>query len=46
MKLRHPEGEETIDKYLRAFEDGTMPPDACGPRIGELREKIAGLESR
>src|SRR5213595_1868801 len=37
---------ESLDRYFRAFEDGSMPESACGPRIGELTEKLQGLEAR
>jgi site-specific DNA recombinase len=28
---------QAIDRYLRAFERGSMPTDICGPRLTELR---------
>ena len=37
---------ESLDRYFRAFEEGTMPESACAPRIGELSEKLRGLEAR
>lgn len=37
---------ESLDRYFRAFEDGSMPESACGPRIGELTERLRGLEAR
>lgn len=37
---------ESLERYFRAFEDGTMPESACAPRIGELSEKLCGLEAR
>ena len=37
---------ESLDRYFRAFEDGSMPESACAPRIGELTEKLRGLEAR
>ena len=42
--LRNTEG--SLDRYFRAFEEGTMPESACGPRIGELTERLRGLEAR
>jgi site-specific DNA recombinase len=38
--------KSAIDKYLKAFEEGTMPADACGPRLQDLTEQVAGLESQ
>lgn len=37
---------ESLDRYFRAFEEGTMPESACAPRIGELTEQLRGLEAR
>ncbi len=37
---------ESLDRYFRAFEEGTMPESACGPRIDELTGKLRGLEAR
>jgi site-specific DNA recombinase len=37
---------ESLDRYFRAFEEGTMPESACGPRIDELSGKLRGLEAR
>jgi site-specific DNA recombinase len=37
---------ESLERYFRAFEEGTMPESACAPRIGELSEKLRGLEAR
>jgi len=36
----------TLDRYLDAFEKGTMSEAVCGPRVEELGKKIAGLEAR
>jgi hypothetical protein len=36
----------SLERYFRAFEEGTMPESACAPRIGELSEKLRGLEAR
>jgi len=37
---------DSLDRYFRAFEEGTMPESACGPRIDELSGKLHGLEAR
>ncbi len=37
---------ESLDRYFRAFEEGTMPESACGPRIKELSERLRGLQAR
>lgn len=37
---------ESLDRYFRAFEEGTMPESACGPRIEELSRKARGLKAR
>lgn len=37
---------ESPERYLPAFEEGTMPESACAPRIGGLSEKLRGLEAR
>jgi site-specific DNA recombinase len=37
---------ETLDRYFRAFEAGTMPEAACASRIVALTQKLAGLEAR
>jgi hypothetical protein len=33
---------ESLDRYFRAFEEGTMPESACGSRIDELAGKLRG----
>lgn len=33
---------ESLDRYFRAFEEGTMPESACGTRIDELTGKLRG----
>jgi site-specific DNA recombinase len=38
--------KSAIDRYLLAFEEGTMPVEGCGHRIQELTEKLTGLEGR
>lgn len=35
-----------IDRYLRAFEAGTLPTEACGSRLRELSDELAHLELR
>lgn len=35
----------TIDRYLSAFETGSMPADSCGPRLRELEARLAELET-
>ncbi|MGH2694497.1 MAG: recombinase family protein [Actinomycetota bacterium] len=35
-----------VDRYLRAFETGELPPSACGHRVEELHKEIEVLESR
>ena len=37
---------ESLDRYFRAFAEGTMPESACAPRIGELTERLRGLQAR
>jgi hypothetical protein len=37
---------EALERYFRAFEEETLPAAACGSRIGELSEKLRGLEAR
>jgi site-specific DNA recombinase len=37
------ETQAAIDKYLRAFETGSMSPDVCGPRLAELYGLIHDL---
>jgi chromosome segregation ATPase len=34
-----------IDRYLHAFENGSMPEDACAPRLAKLTEQAKTLES-
>ncbi len=38
--------EVTIDRYLAAFEDGSMSSAQCGPRIEQLSERRRELRSR
>jgi site-specific DNA recombinase len=40
------ETQAAIDKYLRAFETGSMSPDVCGPRLAELYGLLHDLERR
>jgi hypothetical protein len=37
---------ESLDRYFRAFEEGTMPESACAPRIDELTGRLRNLEAR
>ncbi len=36
----------TLDRYFRAFEEQTMPEQACAPRITELTRRLSELEAR
>ncbi len=38
--------EQAIDRYLTAFEAGTMPEAECGPRIKGLADKLGALRIR
>ena len=38
--------EVTIDRYLAAFEDGSMSSAQCGPRIEQLSDRLRELRSR
>jgi hypothetical protein len=38
--------EAGIDRYLRAFETGTMPESICGDRVKELGQRASALRSR
>lgn len=38
--------EQSIDRYLLAFEKGTMPEKQCGPRIEALAAKTVELQDR
>jgi site-specific DNA recombinase len=38
--------EAAIDRYLAAFEDGTMPPSQCRPRLEQLSNKLRQLQTR
>jgi hypothetical protein len=35
-----------MDRYFRAFENGTMPEDTCAPRLAALSEQAKALEGR
>jgi len=37
---------QAMDRYLAAFEQGTMPTDLCGPRLEKLRAGRAQLQAR
>lgn len=36
----------SVDRYLRAFETGTMDPQVCGERLVDLKAQLSGLERR
>jgi site-specific DNA recombinase len=38
--------EQAIERYLLAFEAGTLPEAQCGPRIRELGAKLVELQDR
>ena len=38
--------DEALDRYFRAFENGTMPEQACAPRIAELTKRLSELQAR
>ena len=38
--------EAAIDRYLAAFEDGTMSPAQCGPRLEQLSHRLRQLQAR
>ncbi|MEP7029211.1 MAG: recombinase family protein, partial [Candidatus Eisenbacteria bacterium] len=38
--------EEQLDKYFLAFEDGTMKPGDCAPRVEGLKRQIEALTER
>jgi site-specific DNA recombinase len=38
--------QAAIDRYLTAFEAGTMAPDICQPRLAELAERAKQLRTR
>jgi Transposase DDE domain group 1 len=38
--------ERGIDRYLRAFEAGTMPEEICGKRVKDLGTKATALQAR
>lgn len=42
-KLR--KGRSAIDRYLRAFETGSMPESVCSDRLKELQAEILTLEA-
>jgi len=31
-----------IERYLRAFESGSMPVSLCGSRVGALGDRLSG----
>jgi site-specific DNA recombinase len=38
--------EESIERYLRAFEEGTMPEAQCGQRVRDLGQQLTELRAR
>ena len=38
--------DEQLERYFRAFEDGSMDPKACAPRVDALRRQIDALRGR
>jgi site-specific DNA recombinase len=38
--------DRALERYFRAFEQGTMPERACAPRIAELSRRLEGLRAR
>jgi hypothetical protein len=40
------ETRAAMDRYFRAFENGTMPEDTCAPRLAALSEQAKALEAR
>ena len=38
--------DEALDRYFRAFENGTMPEQACAPRIADLTKRLSELQAR
>jgi site-specific DNA recombinase len=39
-------GEEQLDRYFAAFEDASMDPKACAPRVAALRRQVDALRGR
>lgn len=40
------DAKATVERYLDAFENGTMPESVCGPRLRDLNTRIAQLRDR
>jgi len=38
--------QDQLDRYYRAFEDGSMNPEACGSRLDEIGAQAAALRAR
>jgi site-specific DNA recombinase len=38
--------DEALDRYFRAFENGTLPEKACAPRIADLTRRLSELQAR
>jgi site-specific DNA recombinase len=43
---RHRELARTRDRYLQAFERGTLPEEACGQRLREIADELDQLTAR
>ena len=46
VKRKLAETQAAMDRYFRAFENGTMPEDTCAPRLAALNEQAKGLQAR
>jgi site-specific DNA recombinase len=46
IAARQRELERTRDRYLAAFEKGTLPEDACGQRLREISDELDQLTAR
>jgi site-specific DNA recombinase len=46
LELELAKTEGAIDRYLRAFEAGSLPEEACGSRVKALSEQVASLRRR
>lgn len=46
VRARLRDTKQATDRYLAAFERGTIPEDVCGPRLSELHVQQAQLETR
>jgi site-specific DNA recombinase len=46
VEARVVKAEGSLERYLRAFEEGTMPEVQCGARVRELGKELADLRLR